>query len=109
MSAPAANLDTLISRLSLPDAGPRRTAILDLIALAASDPSAADALFNHLPLETDERAALLIIRHLLAHADRRALPALWSLYDRPGTPVRIAHAAIVAHDTIIARREARPT
>jgi len=103
VSARPAGLDELIARLSWKDAGARRVAILDLIAL--SDPGADAALLAHLPGEQDERAAIHIIRRLAA-AGRSAsmrstsMPLLLKLYENRATPVAIAHAAILAHDTL---------
>jgi hypothetical protein len=97
----APGIGTLRERLEWAQAGARRVAILDLIG--AGTPEAARALLDHLPRETDERAALLIIRHLGRIGGREALPALWVLYERRATPVRVAHAAIVEHDRIVGR------
>lgn len=96
-----APLETLVARLSWPDAGARRVAILDLIALSASDTRATRALLDHLAAETDERAALHIIRHLGHSAHAPALPTLWALYAQRATPAPIAHAAITEHDRIL--------
>ena len=93
----------LVARLEGADAGARRVAILDLIALAGHDPGAGSVLLAYLDRESDERAALLIIRHVGKVAGREALPVLWRLQERRQTPARIAHAAIVEHDRIIGR------
>ena len=89
------------ARLGSDSPGARRVAILDLIR--SSDPRTAAAFLSRLPRETDERAALLMIRHLGAHAGPEAMPVLRSLYNEPRTPVAIAHAAITEHDRIAAR------
>ena len=98
MSARPAGLDELIARLSWKDAGARRVAILDLITL--SDPGADAALLAHLPGEQDERAAIHIIRRLAAAGRSAPMPLLLKLYENRATPVAIAHAAILAHDTL---------
>jgi hypothetical protein len=100
----SADVDTLRARLASTEPGARRIAILDLIASARHDERAIPALLDHLPRETDERAALLVIRHLGAAAGTGALRPLWALYARRETPVRIAHAAIIEHDRILARQ-----
>ena len=100
--APDAGLDDLILRLSSDAPGARRVAILDLIALSIRDPRASAALESHLPNEHDERAALLVIRHLASAGRRGAMPRLLAMYQDRGTPVAIAHAAILAHDSLAA-------
>jgi HEAT repeat protein len=92
------DLATVVARLASPDPSVRRLAIHDLIA--ATDADANGALLAHLPSETDERAALLIIRHAAASRLFAAMPVLMGLYGDRRTPVRIAHAAILAHDTL---------
>lgn len=92
-------LDELGARLSGP-AGPRRVAVLDLIRLAPGEPRAQALLIEHLARERDERCAILIIRHLGAARCRAAMPLLWRLYADRATPVRVAHAAVLAHDAI---------
>lgn len=78
----------------------RRLAIHDLIARSAQEPAVTDLLLRHLPGETDEKAALLIIRHAAASGALAALPVLLALYQDSRTPVRIAMAAIRAHDAM---------
>lgn len=78
----------------------RRLAIHDLIARSARDPAVVDLLIRHLPGETDEKAALLIIRHAAASGAHAATPVLLALYQDARTPVRIAMAAIRAHDAM---------
>lgn len=90
------DLSELQTRLESSDAGVRRVAILDLIARR----DAGAILITHLARERDERAALLIIRHLERVPDAAAMPVLLGLYNRRETAVRIAHAAILAHDRI---------
>lgn len=88
----------LVAHLAHAQAGVRRLAVLDLARLGGDEAGA--ALAAHLPGETDERAAILIARYL-GHARYRPARALLKrLYDDPGTPARIAHAAILAHDAI---------
>ena len=93
-----------VSRLGAREAGARRVAILDLIA--AKSLEADEALLRHLESERDERAAILIIRHL-GDAGRieaaRVMPVLWKLYEDRQTAVRIAHAAVVVHDRMAVR------
>lgn len=100
------DLGVLAERLSWDEAGARRVAVLDLIALTAKEPEATRLLLEHLPRERDERAALLIIRHLGRRGGREALPVLWALYAQRETPVRIAHAAVVEHDRLLGSLEA---
>jgi hypothetical protein len=90
-------------RLAEADAGVRRVAIMDLIRLAADEVLAARAnaaLLAHLPRETDEKAAILIVRQLGRAAFVPAQAALQGMYDDRGVPARLAHAAILAHDQI---------
>jgi len=94
------DLRTLRPRLEHSDAAVRRTAILDLARLGDRDPAASVTLLDHLPRETDERARVLIARHLGAVRYIPAKPALWALYADRSTPVRVAHAAVLAHDQI---------
>lgn len=108
MSEPAGGLATLMARLGAPEAGARRVAVLDLIRLTDREPAATAALLDHLPRETDERAAILIVRHLgrVRHGPARGL--LKGLYDDLRTPARLAHASILAHDAIeLAERAAK--
>jgi hypothetical protein len=87
-----------VTRLDSPDAGVRRVAIHDLIAQSRTDPQANRLMLDRLPKERDEKAALLLVRHLAGV--REAMPALLGLYLDRGTPVRVAHAAILAHDAM---------
>lgn len=82
----------------------RRIAILD--ALCAQPPALAE-LLTHAEHEHDERAALLIVRGVIAAHERGAplnLPhaqaTLARLRDHPATPPALAHAALLAHDTL---------
>lgn len=99
----SAALAELVGRLGRDDAGARRVAILDLIRLAGSEAGATAALLERLPRERDERAGVLIVRHLGNVGGPEALPALWGLHQDRATPVLLAHAAILAHDTIQGR------
>jgi hypothetical protein len=92
---------TLLERLASAAPGVRRLAVLDLIRIAPADADALRGLLEHLPREVDEKAALAIIRHLAAAGYQEARPVLWTLYEDPGTPAVIAHAAIVAHDRLL--------
>lgn len=100
VSGEAAELAVLVGRLGAAEPGARRVAVLDLIRLADADPRATAALLEHVPRETDERAAILIVRHLGRARHRPAKALLKGLYDDARTPVRLAHAAILAHDAI---------
>lgn len=93
-------IDGPLSRLSHPDAGVRRIAVLDL----AREPAAQAALIDRLGVERDERTAILIIRGLGERGDAAAMRVLWNLYADAATPVRVAHAAVLAHDTIAGRQ-----
>jgi hypothetical protein len=70
--------------------------------LDTSDRAAAlDAMLAHLERgEHDEKAGLGIIRALSSARCERARPLLRRLYETRETPVRVAHAAILAHDEI---------
>lgn len=98
-------LQDLLERLASSSPGVRRLAVLDLVRRSEKDERATHALVNHLAQETDEKAALLIIRRCAAAGYTPAMPVLWKLYDNPRTPVRIALAAIVAHDELARPRE----
>jgi HEAT repeat protein len=92
------SLEDLVARLDDERESVRRLAVMDLAK--RGDEPALDALCGHLERESDEKAALAIIR---AVGDARYGPArdvLWRLYERRETPVRIAHGAILAHDVI---------
>jgi hypothetical protein len=92
--------EEIVGRLGSADAGARRVAIHDLIGVAAHEPRANEVLLGHLAREPDEKAALLIIRHLAHAGARETMPALLRMYQDRRTPARVAHAAIVAHDTL---------
>ncbi len=106
MTAPP-GLDELAARLRSPEAPVRRIAVLDLVRLANDRPEATAALAAHLRVETDEKSRIAIVRHLghVRHAPSKA--DLWALYADRGTPARVAHAAILAHDTIELSEQAR--
>lgn len=89
-----------LARLAHNAPGVRRVAVLDL----APDPRAHPALIERLAVERDERTAILIVRALAERGGPEAMPALWRLYADAGTPVRVAHAAILAHDSIAGRQ-----
>lgn len=90
--------EELVARLGSSEAGARRVAVHDLIALG--DARITPALAQRLGRETDEKAALLMIRYLARVGARESAPVLLGLYQDRGTPVRIAHAAILAHDAL---------
>jgi HEAT repeat protein len=96
-----AGVRELAAMLGHSAAGVRRIAVLDLIGLGTAEARA--ALTEQLSSETDERAAILIIRALGSAAGPEALAALRQLYERRETPVRIAHAAMIEHDRILGR------
>jgi hypothetical protein len=87
-------------RLAEPEAAVRRIAILDLVRLAAKSDGVNAALLEHLQREPDEKAAIVIVRHLGQVGFGAARPVLKALYDTLATPPRLAHAAILAHDRI---------
>lgn len=91
------SVDELAARLKSPDAKVRRVAAIDL---ASAGEAGLSVLLAHLPEEADEKAALLIIRRL-GEARFGAAPAVLArLRDDAGTPVKIYHAAVLAHDAI---------
>jgi hypothetical protein len=83
-----------VTRLESPDPAVRRVAIHDL----KGDPEADRLLLARLPRERDEKTALLMIRRLASVPE--AKPVLLALYRDRATPVRVAHAAILAHDAL---------
>jgi hypothetical protein len=94
------DMETLRVRLASAEVGVRRVAVHDLVRVSAEQPDAFAVLTEHLTRETDGKAALTIIRHLGAAGHQEARPVLWRLYMDPGTPARVAHAAINAHDDL---------
>jgi hypothetical protein len=96
------DLDPILARLASSSRAVRRVAVLDLIRLAAIERRAAAALVSHLPHEHDEKSALAIIRHLAERGDDACRAVLWELYQQQETPARVAHAAIMAHDRLLA-------
>jgi HEAT repeat protein len=91
------SVDELAARLKSPDAKVRRVAAMDL---GAAGDAGLSVLLEHLPGEADEKAALLIIRKMGEARHGPALPVLARLRDDRGTPVRVYHAAVLAHDRI---------
>ena len=89
----------LAARLTSALPGVRRIAVHDLIR--RGDPAALQVLADHAPIETDERAALLIVRHLSGIADSRE--ALLRVYESPLVPACAAVEAIRAADARSAR------
>jgi hypothetical protein len=83
----------LAARLKSPDAKVRRVAAMDLAGAGELG-----VLLEHLPFEGDEKAAILIIRRVCAVATARSVLA--ALRDDPKTPVRVYHAAVLAHDRL---------
>jgi hypothetical protein len=94
------DMETLRVRLASAEVGVRRVAVHDLVRVSAEQPDAFAVLTEHLMRETDGKPALTIIRHLGAAGHQEARPVLWRLYMDPGTPARVAHAAINAHDDL---------
>jgi HEAT repeat protein len=97
------SLDALIERLDDERASVRRLAAMDMKAcLATGDRDAAlGAMISRLERgESDEKTALGLIRALGTARHEPARPILRRLHDTRETPVRIAHAAILAHDEI---------
>lgn len=89
------------TRLDHPSQQVRRIAILDLASQRGDAASAAlAALLSHLPRERDERTAILIVRRLGEALYSPAQPVLAALRDSPTTPIRLYHAALLAHDRI---------
>lgn len=89
-------MTTPADRLTHPDPGVRRVAIMDLSHLGT--PEADAALLRHLPDERDTKSARLIIDQVAArHPD-----ALLALYADPATPAPIAIHSIRVHDAIVA-------
>lgn len=75
----------------------RRVAAIDL---GAAGEAGLSVLLAHLPGEADEKAAIMIIRKLGEARFGAARAVLARLRDDPGTPVRVYHAAVWAHDQI---------
>ncbi len=92
--------EELVERLRSAEPGVRRVAVHDLIALGEG--RVVGVLVEHLAWEGDEKAAVLVVRCLARAGAREAMPALLGLYRNPRTPVRVAHAAILAHDGLMA-------
>lgn len=94
-------IEDLLSRLEDPRETVRRLAVMDIARLEGAERRRALApLGARLQRETDERTALAIIRLLAEVSHEPSREILRGLYDRRETPVRIAHAAILAHDAI---------
>jgi hypothetical protein len=91
------SVDELAARLKSPDAKVRRVAVIDL---ASAGVAGLSVLLEHLPGEPDEKAAVLIIRKLGEARFGTARAVLARLRDDPGTPVKVYHAAVLAHDQI---------
>jgi hypothetical protein len=91
------SVEELAARLKSPDAKVRRVAAIDL---ASAGEAGLSALLEHLPGEADEKTALLIIRRLGEARFAAARAVLARLRDEPGTPVKVYHAAVLAHDAI---------
>lgn len=101
----------LIERLSHPSAAVRRIAVLDLRELPLASEQAldvADALTVAIRVEPDEPTRIALIRALARIGGPQHQPHLAALRDDPATPVAVAHAAILAHDAILARSGSRP-
>jgi hypothetical protein len=100
-------MTTPLERLSDPRPAVRRIAIMDMLRDAGE--SGLTALLTHLLRETDERAALLIVRTCAERTYQPARPVLAQLRDNTATPAAVAHAALLAHDALeVAARPAPP-
>lgn len=103
MTAPVRPAD----RLAHPDAHVRRIALRDLAVVREWTQEDLGAVLRSLERETDPEAGVLGARLLGARLWNPARPLLASLVERPGTDVRVAHAARVALDRLdIAARRA---
>ncbi len=110
MTSARPSTNDLKARLQSGDPSVRRIAAADLVRLGETDPAATAVLSEQLPSETDEKAAVAIIRHLGRVRHIPSKPFLWSLYESTATPARVAHAAILAHDAIdVWERAGKPT
>lgn len=91
-------MTTPLERLTDPRPAVRRIAIMDMLRDAGE--SGLTALLTHLPRETDERAALLIVRTCAERTYQPARPVLAQLRDNPAASAAVAHAALLAHDSL---------
>jgi hypothetical protein len=91
------SVEELAARLKSSDPKVRRVAAIDL---GAAGEAGLSVLLEHLPREADEKAALLIIRRLGEARLAAARAVLARLRDDPKTPVKVYHAAVLAHDAV---------
>lgn len=99
-SAPETPLDQLRARAGDERVGVRRIAVADLERAAATDPTAPKLVLEIALRDADEKARVLAIRALARLGYHPACPDLLALYQERSTPAPVAHAAILAHDTI---------
>lgn len=100
-------MTTPLARLHDPRPAVRRIAIMDI--LRDGGESGLSTLLAHLPQESDERAALLIVRTCAERNHQPAGPILAQLRDNAAAPPPVAHAALLAHDALeVAARPAPP-
>jgi hypothetical protein len=97
-AAGEAGVEVLRSRLLLAEPGARRVAIMDLVR--RGEPSALEALAEHLPRERDERGLLMMIERLRAARFAPAAAALRALYENASTAGAVAVMAARAADEI---------
>lgn len=90
----------MLERLGDERASVRRLAALDLSRASATEETLSGIVAHLGTGEEDEKTALCLIRLLERAGHGPALPVLRRLYDDESTPVRTAHAAILAHDHI---------
>lgn len=103
-------LPQLIERLTHPTPGVRRVAILDLLRSPLTPDAArlaADTLARAIPTEPDEPTRLAMIRCLGRIGSSPEMGVLASIRDDRATPVALAHAATLAHDSIEVRLRSR--
>lgn len=101
MSEPVGSAERLRARVSDDRVGVRRIAVADLERASASDPGAAELILQIALGDSDEKARILAIRALARIGYEPAMADLLGLYTERSTPAAVAHAAILAHDTIL--------
>ena len=98
MSPAPSDVGDLIQRLSSGTRSVRCIAAMDLAQLGGEQALA--ALLAHLPFESDEKTAILIVRRLAEASYLAGIPVLAKLRDDISTPIRLFHAAVLAHDRL---------
>lgn len=102
-------IEQYIQRLGHTAPGVRRIAALDLLrspVTPEATPLVGDALVAAINREQDLATRLALVRALGHLGGDRHRPALAQLRALPGTPPDLAHAAILAHDSIEVRHRA---